>query len=79
MPGRRSFWVLSRQAKEIGGFGKRPVPAQFKTFDDAKRYCRELNLLKGAYHPGYFVEERIGGQPVSAKKVAADFDQEAEE
>jgi hypothetical protein len=27
-----------------------------------------LNLRKGAYHPGYFVEERIGNQPVSAPK-----------
>jgi len=66
--GKRSFWVLSKQPKEVGGFGRRPVPAQFKTQEDAQRYCKELNLRKGAYHPGYFVEERIGNQPVSAPK-----------
>ena len=52
---KRAFWVLSKQPQEIGGFGRRRVPAQFKTLEEAKRYCRELNLRKGAYHPGYFV------------------------
>jgi hypothetical protein len=65
---KRAFWVLSKQPQEIGGFGKRRVPAQFKTVEEAKQYCRELNLRKGAYHPGYYVEERIGDKPVSAKK-----------
>jgi hypothetical protein len=67
---KRTFWVLSKQLKEIGGFGKRRVPAQFKTVEEAKKYCKELNLRRGVYHPGYFVEERIGGVPVSAKKTA---------
>jgi hypothetical protein len=66
--GKRSFWVLSKQPKEIGGFGRHPVPAQFKTLEEAQRFCREVNLKKGAYHPGYFIEERIGNQPVSAPK-----------
>ena len=63
-----TFWVLSKHPKEIGDFGKRRVPAQFKTIEEAKRHCRELNLRKGAYHPGYYVEERLGDKPVSAKK-----------
>jgi hypothetical protein len=29
-----------------------------------------MNLKKGAYHPGYYIEERIGDKPVSAKKEA---------
>ena len=78
MPKKTSFWVLSRQPQEIGDFGKRRVPAQFKTLEDAKRYCRELNLRSGAYHPGYYVEERIGDKPVSAKKDQ-DTDENEEE
>ena len=69
---KRSFWVLSKQPKEIGGFGKNPVPAQFKTLEDAQKYSRNLNLKKGAYHPGYFIEERIGNTPVSAPKKKAE-------
>ena len=68
MPKKTTFWVLSKQPKEIDGFGKRRVPSQFKTFEEAKKYCREMNLKKGAYHPGYYIEERIGDKPVSAKK-----------
>jgi hypothetical protein len=46
------------------------VPAKFKTAEEAKLFCRELNFRKGIYHPGYFVEERIGDTPVKlpAKK-----------
>ena len=76
MANKRAFWVLSKQPKEIGGFGKRPVPAHFKTVEEAKKYCRELNLRKGAYHPGYFIEERIGDKPVVAPKKTADDDAE---
>jgi len=65
---KRSFWVLSKQPKEISGFGKNTVPAQFKTYEEAHRYSRQLNLIKGAYHPGYYIEERIGNTPVSAPK-----------
>lgn len=72
MANKRAFWVLSKQLKEIGDFGRRRVPAQFKTREDAVRYCRELNLRKGAYHPGYFIEERIGNQPVVAPSKRAD-------
>jgi len=68
LPKRSIFWVLSKQTAEIGNFGKRRVPARFKTLEDAKRYCWELNLRRGVYHPGYYVEERIGDKPVSAKK-----------
>ena len=60
MANKRSFWVLSKQPKEISGFGKHPVPSQFKTYEEAHRYVRQLNMNKGAYHPGYYVEERIG-------------------
>jgi hypothetical protein len=69
--------VLSRESKEISRFGRMKVPAQFKTVEEATRYCRELNLRKGAFHPGYFVEERIGDQPVSKKKKS-DVEEEAE-
>jgi hypothetical protein len=65
---KRSFWVISKQPREISGFGKHPVPAQFKTYEEAKKYSNQLNLMKGAYHPGYYIEERIGNQPVSAPK-----------
>jgi hypothetical protein len=49
-----------------------PVPAQFKNAEEAQKYCRALNLRKGAYHPGYFVEERIGNIPVSTPKKKAE-------
>jgi hypothetical protein len=70
MAGKRAFWVVSKQTNEIGTFGKMKIPAQFKTFEEARKYMRELNLRKGAYHPGYFVEERIGGITVAAIKKA---------
>ena len=77
MPKKTAFWVLSKQPQEIGDFGKRRVPAQFKTLEEAKRYCQELNLRRGVYHPGYYVEERIGDKPVSEKKdIPAENDDE---
>jgi hypothetical protein len=72
---RRSFWVLSKQPDEISGFGKNRIPAKFKTVEEAKVFCRAMNLRKGAFHPGYFIEERIGDKPVSVKKTA-DTDEE---
>jgi viroplasmin and RNaseH domain-containing protein len=72
MANKRAFWVLSKQPKEISGFGKNKVPTSFKTVEEAKRYCKELNLKKGAYHPGYFIEERIGNQPVTAPSKKAE-------
>ena len=66
---RRSFWVLSKQPDEIS-FGKNKVPSKFKTIEEAKGFCRDMNLRKGAFHPGYFIEERIGDKPVSVKKTA---------
>ena len=58
------YWVRSKQTNEISGFNRMPVPAQFKKLEDAKHYSRELNLRKGAFHPGYFVEEEEKSQPV---------------
>ncbi len=58
MPTKPTYWVCSKQLNEIGTFGRRPVPARFKTLEDAQRYRRELNLRRGAFHPGYFVEEQ---------------------
>jgi hypothetical protein len=55
-----TYWVRSRQPNEIGIFGRRPVPAQFNKLEDAKQYRRELNLRKGAFHPGYVIEEQTG-------------------
>jgi hypothetical protein len=57
VPAKPTYWVRSKQTNEIGCFGLRPVPAQFKKLDDAKQYCKELNLRRGAYHPGYIIEE----------------------
>ena len=74
MPNKRAFWVLTRQPNEISKFARRPVPAKFKTVEEAKRYCRELNLRKGAYHPGYFIEERIGDKPVNTSKKVDEGD-----
>ena len=72
MANKRAFWVLSKQVKETNTFGKFKIPSKFKTVEEAKQYCRELNLRKGAYHPGYFIEERIGNTPVQAPAKRAD-------
>ena len=58
-----TYWVRSKQANEVTGFGRRPVPARFKTLKEAKLYRRELILHKGAYHPGYVVEEQDDSPP----------------
>jgi hypothetical protein len=58
-----TYWVRSKQLNETSGFGRRPVPAKFKTREKAQLYRRELNLHKGAYHPGYFVEEQDDSPP----------------
>ena len=63
MPARMTYWVRSKQTNEIGSFGRRPVPARFKNIEDARRYRRELNLRRGPFHPGYFIEEQEG-EPV---------------
>jgi hypothetical protein len=60
---RPTFWVRSKQINEISGFGRTVVPAQFKTLEDAKLYRQQLNLRRGAYHPGYFVEEQDDSPP----------------
>jgi hypothetical protein len=78
LPKKSTFWVLSKQLQEISDFGKRRVPAKFKTFEEAKRYCQDLNLRRGVYHPGYYIEERIGDKPVSAKKDASEEEGEEE-
>ena len=57
------YWVRSKQINEATGFGKRPVPARFKSLEEAKLYRRELNLRRGAYHPGYYVEEQDDNPP----------------
>jgi hypothetical protein len=64
VPAKPTYWVRSKQTNEIGCFGLRPVPAQFKKLEDAKQYCKELNLRRGAYHPGYIIEEH-DSPPVS--------------
>ena len=53
-----TYWVRSKQAKEISGFGPMPVPAQFKTLREAELYRRKLNSRRGPYHPGYIIEEQ---------------------
>jgi hypothetical protein len=63
MPPKLTYWVRSKQTNEIGGFGLTPVPAQFKTLEEAKLYRRRLNLHRGAYHPGYVVEKQDDSPP----------------
>ena len=63
MPKNLTYWVRSKQTNEISGFGRTPVPARFKTLDEAKLLRRELNLRRGAYHPGYFVEKQDDSPP----------------
>jgi hypothetical protein len=63
MPTKPTYWVRSKQVNEISDFSRRPVPAGFKTLEKAKEYRRELNLRKGPYHPGYYVEEPDDGPP----------------
>ena len=57
------YWVRSKQINETSNFGRMPVPARFKTLEAAKLYRQELNLRRGAYHPGYFVEEQDDSPP----------------
>ncbi len=63
MPKRTTYWVRSKQANETTAFSRMPVPARFKTFEEANLYRRELNLRRGAYHPGYYVEEEAASPP----------------
>ena len=58
-----TYWVRSKQINEIGGFGGRPVPAKFKTFEKAQQYRLQLNLRRGAFHPGYFIEVEEDSPP----------------
>ena len=53
-----AYWVRSKQANEISGFNRMPVPAHFATLREAEVYRRKLNLHRGPYHPGYIVEEK---------------------
>ena len=54
------------------------IPAHFKTREEATRYVRELNLKRGIYHPGYFIEERIGNTPVVAPSKKKEATEESE-
>ena len=54
---KNSYWVRSKQANEISGFNRMPVPAHFATLREAEVYRRKLNSIRGPYHPGYIVEE----------------------
>jgi len=58
-----TYWVRSKQINETGEFGRRPVPAEFKTLKEAELYRRHLNLHRGAYHPGYFVQVQEDSPP----------------
>jgi len=57
-PQKLTYWVRSKQLNEDNNFGRMPVPARFHNFEEAKVYRRELNLRRGAYHPGYYVEKQ---------------------
>jgi hypothetical protein len=58
-----TYWVRSKQTKETSKFGRKPVPAQFKTLEEAQQYRQELNLHRGAFHPGYFIEKQDDSPP----------------
>ena len=58
-----TYWVRSKQINETGQFGRRPVPAKFKTLEEAELYRRHLNLHRGAFHPGYVVEVQEDSPP----------------
>jgi hypothetical protein len=66
LPTKSTYWVRSKQINEASGFGRTPVPARFDTLKEAQLYRRHLNLRKGAYHPGYFVEEQNDSPPPSS-------------
>jgi len=55
VPKNPTYWVRSSQTRETS---RKQVPAQFNTLKEAKQYRRELNLHRGAYHPGYFIEKQ---------------------
>jgi hypothetical protein len=59
----RLYWVRSKQPNETSDFGRRPVPAHFNTLKEAEQYRKELNLRRGAFHPGYFIEEPEDSPP----------------
>jgi hypothetical protein len=58
-----TYWVRSKQLNETGEFGGRPVPAKFKTLEEAELYRRHLNLHRGPYHPGYVAEVQEDSPP----------------
>jgi anti-sigma B factor antagonist len=64
-----TYWVRSKQPNEIGCFGRRPVPAKFETLQAAKQYRTELNLRRGAYHPGYLIEQQDNARNLSTASV----------
>ena len=64
MSNKPTYWVRSKQTNETGDFSRMPVPARFNTLEEAKLYRRELNLRRGAFHPGYYVEEQDDNLPV---------------
>jgi len=70
VPIKTAYWVRSKQSSEIGGFGRYPVPAGFESLEDAKDYRRQLNLRRGAFHPGYFIDEE-NGAPVWVRGIDA--------
>jgi anti-sigma B factor antagonist len=64
-----THWVRSKQPNEIGCYGRRPVPAKFETLQAAKQYRTELNLRRGAYHPGYLIEQQDNARNLSSTSV----------
>jgi hypothetical protein len=60
-----AYWVCSKEINEISGFGHRPVPARFDTFEEAKQYRLALNLRRGPYHPGYIIKKEEDSPPPS--------------
>jgi len=51
-----TYWVRSKQTDEKNLLRPAPAPRRFTTLAAAERRRRELNLVRGPYHPGYFVE-----------------------
>jgi hypothetical protein len=71
MPVKPTYWVRSKQTNEIGDFGSTPIPARFEDLGQAKAYQRQMNLRRGPFHPGYFIDQE-NSAPVLTRGIDAD-------
>jgi hypothetical protein len=55
-----TYWVRSKQTSGPCGT---PAPIRFKTLASAKRRLLRLNLCRGPFHPGYYIEVQDSAPP----------------